>query len=76
MSIPHVSPETFPLPDSLKTTLRSVSEIVHDGVGFATIRGIDPTKYTDEENAIIFNGLSSHVGCLRSTNKLGVSMSK
>ncbi|KAI9694609.1 MAG: hypothetical protein M1822_000225 [Bathelium mastoideum] len=75
LSIPHVSPENFPLPQPLAARLRSVSQIVHDDVGFATIRGLNPEKYNDEENAIIFNGLSSHVGRLRSTNKQGVSMS-
>ncbi|KAF2238022.1 Clavaminate synthase-like protein [Viridothelium virens] len=75
LDIPLVSPENFPLPETLVGRLRSVSKIAHDGVGFAIVRGINPEEYNDEDNVIIFNGLSSHVGCLRSTNQKGVSMS-
>ncbi|KAL9088572.1 MAG: hypothetical protein Q9165_006092 [Trypethelium subeluteriae] len=75
LAIPRVSPKNFPLSETLVARLRSVSKMVHDGVGFAIVRGINPENYNDEDNVIIFNGLSSHVGSLRSTNQKGVSMS-
>ncbi|KAI9662228.1 MAG: hypothetical protein M1821_008394 [Bathelium mastoideum] len=75
VDIPLVSPENFPLPETLVARLRSFSEIVHNGAGFVTVRGINPENYNEEDNAIIFRSLSSYVGCLQSTNQSGVSMS-
>ncbi|KAI9709336.1 MAG: hypothetical protein M1820_003456 [Bogoriella megaspora] len=75
LELSYLSPKIFKLPESLAKRLRAVSETLHNGVGYATVRGLDSAKYNDLENTIIFNGLSSYIGRLRSTNKKGVSMS-
>ena len=35
---------------------------MHDGHGFAMIRGLDPEPYSQEENIIIYLGISSYAG--------------
>ena len=55
-----ISQETFPLP-SLHAVLRSISRELHNGHGFKVIRGVPVTKYTREENIIIYAGIASHV---------------
>ncbi|KAG8622808.1 hypothetical protein KVT40_009319 [Elsinoe batatas] len=56
----HLSRETFPLP-TLSTTLAELTEQVHRGSGVVVLRGIDPRQFSEEENAIIFVGLSSYI---------------
>ncbi|KAH6662143.1 hypothetical protein B0J14DRAFT_496316 [Halenospora varia] len=57
----EISQITFPLSNSLAKRLDSVSEECYSGRGFCIIRGIDPTKYTDEENALLYTGISAYV---------------
>jgi len=71
-----VQPDNFPLPENLVRRLRAISRKLHHGDGIAVLRGLDPAQYSDEDNAIAYCGLASHVGSLRSTNLLGMSMSK
>ncbi|CAM5999988.1 unnamed protein product [Sphagnum balticum] len=59
-TIEQVSQETFPLP-SLRTKLRSAAEEVHEGKGLVILRGLDPSKHTPMENAILFLGMSSYI---------------
>ncbi|KAK1672743.1 TfdA family taurine catabolism dioxygenase TauD [Colletotrichum godetiae] len=59
-----ISQETFPLPQ-LHKTLREISHEIHNGHGFKVIRGVPVTKYTREENIIIYAGISSHVASIR-----------
>ena len=70
-SIPHLLPENFPLSKSLGERLRGVSESLHNGRGFAVLRGLDPARYSDRENVALFVGLSGHVG-----DKRGFKLSK
>lgn len=60
----NISQETFPLP-SLHTTLRDISKEVHTGHGFKVVRGIPVSRYTREENVIIYAGIASHVANIR-----------
>ena len=70
-SIPHLLPENFPLSKSLGERLRGVSESLHNGRGFAVLRGLDPARYSDRENVALFVGLSGYVG-----DKRGFKLSK
>lgn len=63
---PAVSADTFPLP-TLGPHLRAVAKDLHDGPGFVLLRGLDTEKYSDEDNMIIFLGISSHIGSQRGT---------
>ncbi|KAK2754355.1 hypothetical protein FQN54_006999 [Arachnomyces sp. PD_36] len=60
----ELDPSNFPLP-SLHPVLRAVSDNLHKGYGFTVIRGIPVDKYDDEENMIIYVGISSHIGGVR-----------
>jgi len=51
----------FPLP-TLQGRLRKLAAEVHEGRGFFVLRGLDPRKYTIEDNCIIFLGVSSLIG--------------
>jgi hypothetical protein len=55
-----VSQETFPLP-TLASNLRNIAQQVHNGKGLAIFRGLDPSKHTHMENAIVFLGVSSYI---------------
>ncbi|KAK0714424.1 hypothetical protein B0T21DRAFT_274100, partial [Apiosordaria backusii] len=61
---PDVTSETFPLP-SLGLKLDHFSHSVHNGNGLVMIRGLNPGKYSSEDNAIIFLGISSYIGSER-----------
>ncbi|KAM7197561.1 hypothetical protein V8F33_005527 [Rhypophila sp. PSN 637] len=63
-SLGFVNQETFPLPN-LHNTLRDISREIHNGHGFKVIRGVPVSKYTREENIIIYAGISSHVAPIR-----------
>ncbi|OLN86551.1 hypothetical protein CCHL11_08527 [Colletotrichum chlorophyti] len=60
----YISQVTFPLPN-LHKTLREISDEIHNGHGFKVVRGVPVTKYTREENVIIYAGVSSHVAPIR-----------
>lgn len=74
--LPFLSPETFPLPNELSIQLRNISDRLHNGAGFAVLRGLDPKRYNDEENVIAYCGLASYVGPERVTNAFGMSLSE
>jgi len=61
----RIDQTTFRLPDPLAKRLDTVSERCYSGRGFCVVRGIDPTKFTDEENALLFTGISAHVAPIR-----------
>ncbi|KAF3932580.1 hypothetical protein ABW20_dc0106812 [Dactylellina cionopaga] len=57
----QIGQETFPLPN-LGPKLRGIAAEVHSGIGFTSIQGLDPEKYSDEENILMFLGVSSYIG--------------
>jgi hypothetical protein len=67
----HISKNTFKLPQPLSEKLQNISTNVYNGTGFTVLRGIEPERYTEEENLLMFLGLSSHVAPER-TSKLGM----
>lgn len=74
MPLPALEPSTFALPAELADRLRVVSKIVYTGIGFAVLRGLDPKKYSEEENTIIYCGVASHIGIQRNANSRGMAM--
>lgn len=62
----EIRPGTFPLP-SLKPVLDSIAEDVHLGQGITILRGLDPSKYSFEDNILIYAGIASYVGSTRGT---------
>ncbi|KAF6239760.1 hypothetical protein HO173_002306 [Letharia columbiana] len=52
---------SFRLPDQLAKRLDDISEECYNGRGFCVIRGLEPAKYTDEENVILYAGISAYI---------------
>ncbi|KAL4971063.1 uncharacterized protein BDV14DRAFT_194843 [Aspergillus stella-maris] len=59
--IDQVTPRTFPLP-TLGEALRDFAIELHEGRGLFVLRGLEPDRYTIEENTVIFLGISCYVG--------------
>jgi len=57
----RLSRALFPLSSQLSARLRAISDALHSEHGFSVVSGIDPTKYNDEDNILIFAGLAAHV---------------
>lgn len=66
----EVTRDNFPLP-VIGPKLRDCAFDIHRGSGVCIVRGLMPTAYSVEENAIVFLGLASHIGGQR-----GVQTSK
>ncbi|KAK3290241.1 uncharacterized protein B0H64DRAFT_412939 [Chaetomium fimeti] len=66
--------ETFPLPEELVKRLRTLTHGCYEGRGFAVLRGLDPAAHSDEENVLIFGGISSHVAPTRGFQDLAREM--
>jgi hypothetical protein len=56
----EVAPTTFPLP-ILGSKLKSLCHELFSGRGFFNIRGLEPKKYTPEDNVLIFLAVSSYL---------------
>lgn len=59
-----VTKETFPLP-SLASRLNDLALNLHTGSGFAVVRGLDTRDFSDEDNLLIYLGISSWIGSQR-----------
>ncbi|KAL2267138.1 hypothetical protein VTJ83DRAFT_4415 [Remersonia thermophila] len=59
-----VNPDTFPLP-TLKQKLTEVSETIHDGRGFVVLRGLQPEKYSNLDNILLYLGVTSYIAGTR-----------
>ncbi|KAK0636401.1 hypothetical protein B0T17DRAFT_503857 [Bombardia bombarda] len=59
-----VSSDNFPLPKARKQ-LEQAGDDIHNGRGFAVIRGVSTAKYTVEDNVTIFLGIASYIGSQR-----------
>ncbi|KAK0210263.1 hypothetical protein DFS33DRAFT_1250563 [Desarmillaria ectypa] len=60
----YIDKETFPLP-TLSPTLKDLARELYSGRGFFVLRTIPIDQYTKTELAIVYAGLSSHVGSAR-----------
>lgn len=57
----NLSPETFPLP-MLTGRFAELKKNLHEGFGFFTICGLQPSRYTNLENNILHVGIASYFG--------------
>ncbi|KAL0959090.1 hypothetical protein HGRIS_014388 [Hohenbuehelia grisea] len=57
----YISSETFPLP-TLGTPLKAIAKELYHGKGFSVVRGIPVDKYSREDLAIVYAGVSSYIG--------------
>ncbi|KAK4167462.1 hypothetical protein QBC43DRAFT_142238 [Cladorrhinum sp. PSN259] len=57
----EATPATFPLP-TLGPRLEKAANDLHIGRGFVGVRGLKPSEFTPEDNALIFLGISSYIG--------------
>ncbi|KAM7211774.1 hypothetical protein V8F06_012841 [Rhypophila decipiens] len=55
-----VNQTTFPLP-LLGGRLVQVSKTVHDGRGFVVLRGLQPDKYSNHDNILLYLGVTSYI---------------
>lgn len=51
---------TFPLPD-LAPRLQEVAETVHNGRGFVVLRGLQPDRYSNIDNILLYLGITSYI---------------
>lgn len=56
-----ISPQTFPLSSKLAGRLRAISCAVHNGRGFEVLRGLQPSRFSEEDLVIIYVGITSYV---------------
>lgn len=61
MGLSQISSDSFVLPTELARRLKAISHECYKGAGFGIIHGLDPTKYTDEQNVALYAGLAAHV---------------
>jgi hypothetical protein len=57
----EISRTTFPLP-TLGDKLKALAKELTSGVGFFHIRGLDPTKYPNGTNVVLYLGISTYIG--------------
>lgn len=55
-----VSKETFPLP-GLEERLEAIAQEIHNGRGFVVLRGLQPDKWTNMENILVYLGVTSYI---------------
>jgi hypothetical protein len=61
LPLEHISQDTFTLP-TLGKKLEALAAELINGVGFFIIRGLDPQRYSNQVNVVIFLGISSYIG--------------
>ena len=70
IAMADITKEIFVLP-SLGPVLSALQRELVRGRGFALVRGLNAGKYSEQEIAILFYGLGSHIGHARSQNAAG-----
>lgn len=61
LPLEYVSPALFPLP-TLGNKLKTMATELTSGVGFFHIRGLDPQRYSNETNVILYLGIATYIG--------------
>ncbi|KAM0463915.1 hypothetical protein ACHAO4_000640 [Trichoderma viride] len=56
-----VTPDTFPLPTVGPNVLSRMRDDLHQGKGFAVLRGLDSKKYSVEDLTTIYLGVQAHI---------------
>jgi len=76
LGLGDITRSTFYLP-TLRTKLEAISTAVHDGQGFFVLRGWQPDKFSQFENALVFVGISSYIAEKRGRqNQRGMILSE
>lgn len=57
----EISMVNFPLPN-LGVKLLKLTWQLHETIGFFVLRGLNPEEYSQDDNILIFLGISSYVG--------------
>lgn len=70
IAMADITKEIFALP-SLEAALSTLQQELVHGRGFALVHGLNVDRYTEQEIAVIFFGLGSHIGHARSQNAAG-----
>lgn len=60
----------FLLP-TFELVLENLKSSLYDGSGFFVLRGLDPQKYSPEENARIYLGIAKHIAPKNGRQNLG-----
>ena len=61
LPLEYISQESFPLP-TLSNKLKALATELTSGVGFFHLRGLDPKRYSNEMNVVLYLGISTYVG--------------
>jgi hypothetical protein len=61
LSLEYVSQESFPLP-TLGNKLKTWATELTNGIGFFHISGLDPQRYSNEANVVLYLGISTYIG--------------
>lgn len=56
----NVTTDEFSLPTP-ESRINDVSTTLHEGIGFAVLRGLDPKKYSPLDNLLLYLGTTSYV---------------
>ena len=56
-----VAKGSFPL-ERLGPYLESIAHLLHSGTGFFVLRGLQPSKFSQEDNISIYLGISNYIG--------------
>ena len=64
LSLEYISQESFPLP-TLGNKLKTLATELTSGVGFFRVRGLDPQRYSNDINVVLYLGISTYIGAKR-----------
>lgn len=70
LDFPEINPSNFPL-DKVGQLMRSLPQRLKDGCGFFMLRGLPRDRYSDDDMAFVYFGLSSYVGRTMTQSYLG-----
>lgn len=70
IDFPEINPGNFPL-DKVGALMRSLPQRLKDGCGFLMLRGLPRDRYSDDDMAFVYFGLSSYVGRTLTQSYLG-----
>lgn len=65
LPLPQLNRDSFKLPQTLSEKLDRVSAMCYESRGFCVLRGLEVRQRSEEESAILFAGVSSHVASSR-----------